>query len=28
LCANCHRMIHVRKPMLSVAELRSLIHNS
>jgi 5-methylcytosine-specific restriction protein A len=28
LCANCHRMIHVRKPMLSVAELRSLIINS
>jgi predicted HNH restriction endonuclease len=28
LCANCHRMIHVRKPMLSVAELRSLINNS
>lgn len=28
LCANCHRMIHVRKPMLSVDELRSLISNS
>jgi 5-methylcytosine-specific restriction protein A len=28
LCANCHRMIHVRKPMLSVEELRSLIINS
>lgn len=28
LCANCHRMIHVRKPMLSVAELRSLINKS
>lgn len=28
LCANCHRMIHVRKPMLSVDELRSLISNT
>ncbi|MCG3771892.1 MAG: hypothetical protein JW384_03089 [Nitrosomonadaceae bacterium] len=28
LCANCHRMIHVRKPMLSVEELRSLVYNS
>jgi 5-methylcytosine-specific restriction protein A len=28
LCANCHRMIHVRKPMLSVDELRSLINNT
>ena len=28
LCANCHRMIHVRKPMLSVEELRSLIRNN
>lgn len=28
LCANCHRMIHVRKPMLTVEELRSLISNT
>ena len=28
LCANCHRMIHVRKPMLTVDELRSLICNT
>ena len=28
LCANCHRMIHVRKPMLTVEELRSLISSS
>ncbi len=27
LCANCHRMIHVRKPMLTVEELRNLISN-
>jgi len=27
LCANCHRMIHVRKPMLSVDALRDLINN-
>ena len=26
LCANCHRMVHVRKPMLSVDELRDLIN--
>jgi len=25
LCANCHRMIHVRSPMLTVAELRKVI---
>ena len=25
LCANCHRMIHVRSPMLTVAELREII---
>lgn len=25
LCANCHRMIHVRKPTLSVEELRQII---
>jgi len=25
LCANCHRMIHVRKPMISVDELRDLL---
>jgi 5-methylcytosine-specific restriction protein A len=28
LCANCHRLIHVRKPMLSVDELRQLIRNT
>jgi 5-methylcytosine-specific restriction protein A len=28
LCANCHRMIHVRKPMLSVEELRGLVQGS
>jgi 5-methylcytosine-specific restriction protein A len=27
LCANCHRMIHVREPMLSVAELQALIRS-
>lgn len=26
LCANCHRIIHVRKPWVSVAELRDLAH--
>lgn len=26
LCANCHRMIHVRKPMLSVEELRAVLN--
>jgi len=25
LCASCHRMIHVRSPMLTVAELRKVI---
>ena len=25
LCANCHRMVHVRKPMLAVDELKSLM---
>ena len=25
LCANCHRMVHVRKPWLSIEELKSLI---
>jgi len=25
VCANCHRMIHRRKPWLSVAELREQI---
>lgn len=25
LCANCHRMIHVRKPMITVDELRSVL---
>ena len=25
LCANCHRMIHVRKPMLLVGELQVLV---
>lgn len=25
LCSNCHRMIHVRPPWLSLAELRALI---
>lgn len=25
LCSNCHRMIHVKKPWLSVAELRQIV---
>jgi 5-methylcytosine-specific restriction enzyme A len=25
VCANCHRMIHARRPWLSIGELRSLI---
>ena len=25
LCANCHRMIHIRRPWMSVSELRQLI---
>jgi len=25
LCANCHRMIHRRKPALSIDELRALL---
>lgn len=28
LCANCHRMVHVRKPMLAVDELRLIIQDS
>ena len=27
LCANCHRMIHKSRPMLTVSELRKLIHD-
>ncbi|NBT36622.1 MAG: EVE domain-containing protein [Actinobacteria bacterium] len=25
LCANCHRMIHIRKPMLTIDELRGIL---
>jgi len=25
VCANCHRMIHRRKPWLSIAELKGMI---
>jgi 5-methylcytosine-specific restriction protein A len=28
LCANCHRMIHVRKPLLTVEQLRQLLISS
>jgi 5-methylcytosine-specific restriction protein A len=28
LCANCHRMIHVRKPMITVDELRVILAES
>lgn len=27
LCANCHRMIHARRPWLTVAELSELLHS-
>jgi 5-methylcytosine-specific restriction protein A len=27
LCANCHRMVHVRSPWLTVAELRGLLQS-
>lgn len=26
LCANCHRMVHVRKPWLAVVQLRTMLH--
>jgi 5-methylcytosine-specific restriction protein A len=28
LCANCHRMVHVRKPWLAVAELQTMLARS
>lgn len=28
LCANCHRMIHIRRPWMSVGELRQLIQST
>jgi len=25
LCSNCHRMVHVRRPWLSMAELKQIV---